>query len=85
MVDLVRRAVGQFPVGEELTIRLNPQDLTLLSDVSAEGSPTGRNDTRWIADPLIEPGGCVVEGPDSVVDGRLDRALERVYRSLTDE
>lgn len=84
VVELVRRALSQFPVGQAITIRLNPQDLTLLSDASADESATTRQDARWIADPRIDPGGCVVEGPDRVVDGRLDRALERVYRSLTD-
>jgi hypothetical protein len=30
------------------------------------------------------PGGCIVEGPDRIVDGRLDEALCRIVRSLTD-
>ncbi|MCG8467538.1 MAG: hypothetical protein MJB57_04920 [Gemmatimonadetes bacterium] len=83
VVDLVRRGLSHFPVGQSVAIRLNPVDLTLLSDVSGE-SATSRDDIRWIADPRVEPGGCVVEGPDRVIDGRVERALERVYRALTD-
>lgn len=82
---MVRRAVSQFAVGQPVTVRLHPEDLTLLLSVGDEEESTAPDDTRWIADPRIEPGGCVVEGPDRVIDGRLDRALERVYRSLTDE
>lgn len=84
VADLVRRAVAKFPVGQDVTIRLNPEDLTTLTAAPAEAVAVP-NEARWIADPMIEPGGCVVEGPDSVIDGRIDRALERVFRTLTGE
>jgi len=84
IVDMVRRALTQFPVGHEVAIRLNPEDLTLLTSAAEEQTAGARQEARWIADPRIDPGGCVIEGPDRVVDGRLDRALERVYRKLTD-
>lgn len=83
VVDLVRRGLTEFPIGQAVSIRLNPEDLTLLSDASGDETTT-RDEVRWIADPRIEPGGCVIEGPDRVVDGRVDRALERVYRALSD-
>jgi flagellar biosynthesis/type III secretory pathway protein FliH len=37
---------------------------------------------HWIADAQVKSGGCVVEGRDRIVDGRVDTALERVYRRL---
>ena len=40
-------------------------------------------DVRWIADPAVPAGGCVVEGRERIVDGRVDTALERIYRQLT--
>jgi flagellar biosynthesis/type III secretory pathway protein FliH len=39
---------------------------------------------RWLADARIQPGGCVVEGRERIVDGRVDTALERLYRKLSD-
>lgn len=84
VAHMVRRAVSQFPVGQQITVRVNPEDLAVLS-ATGEGGTVAPPDSRWIADPRIDRGGCIIEGPDRVIDGRLDRALERVYRSLTDE
>jgi flagellar biosynthesis/type III secretory pathway protein FliH len=36
----------------------------------------------WVPDARIARGGCVVEGRERIVDGRVDSALERVYRRL---
>lgn len=88
IVDLVRRALMEFPVDQPLRVLLNPGDLSAITAVSpsrAEPAPIapGR-DVRWVADPSIEPGGCIVEGRDRIVDGRIDRALERIWRSLAD-
>jgi flagellar assembly protein FliH len=86
VVDLVRRAVAEFPIDQPIRIRVSPHDLALIS-VGATGHGSvpiapGR-DARWLADPLVSPGGCVVEGRDRIVDGRVDTALERMYRRLT--
>jgi hypothetical protein len=32
----------------------------------------------------MSPGNCLVEGHERVVDGRVDMALERLYRRLAD-
>ena len=45
---------------------------------------TAGREVRWIPDASIGRGGCVVEGPERIVDGRLESALERVYRRITD-
>jgi flagellar assembly protein FliH len=87
VTDLVRRAVAEFPIDQPIRIRVNPGDLAVLSTaIGVDGQPiqiaSGR-DARWLADALITPGGCVVEGRDRIIDGRVDTALERVYRRLT--
>jgi flagellar biosynthesis/type III secretory pathway protein FliH len=86
IADMVRRALVEFPIDQPLRVRLSPQDLSTiaaLSTRSGEAIPIapGR-DLRWLADPMLEPGSCVVEGKERIVDGRTDRALERIYRSL---
>ena len=84
---MARKAVAAFPAGESLKIRLHPRDLaSLTAHASAEpgGDLVGRRAVRWIADEEVVPGGCVVEGPDKIVDGRVDEALQRVFWSLTD-
>jgi flagellar biosynthesis/type III secretory pathway protein FliH len=87
VADVVRRALQEFPIDQPLRIRVHPADLALLATcLSADGTPIaiapGR-DARWLADALILPGGCLIEGQDRIVDGRVDTALERVYRRLT--
>jgi flagellar assembly protein FliH len=87
VADLVRRALTEFPIDQPVRIRVNPQDLaTLSSMVGHDGAPvamTGGRDASWLADAQIAPGGCVVEGRDRIIDGRVDLGLERIYRRLT--
>jgi flagellar biosynthesis/type III secretory pathway protein FliH len=86
MSDLVRRAVAEFPLNDPLRVHLNPSDLALLSSGLADD--TGREQltsgqaVRWIPDPAIRSGGCLVEGSEQVVDARLSRTLERICRAL---
>ncbi len=88
IADVVRRAVAEFPVTDQLIVRLNPSDLALLSGAVAEDSIhqhlTGGQAVRWIADPSVRSGGCLVEGTERIVDARLSRALERICEVLTD-
>jgi flagellar assembly protein FliH len=83
---LVRRALTEFPIDQPVTMRVNPSDLaSITAHAVADGghAPIGRVDAQWIPDLRIAPGGFVVEGRDRVVDGRVDTALERLYRRLT--
>lgn len=86
--DLVRRAVAEFPVNEPLSVHLNPSDLALLSTGlevdQRRGNLTSGQTVRWIPDPGVRSGGCLVEGSERVVDARLTQILERVFRALTD-
>jgi len=88
VADLIRRALADFPLEQRLRLRINPHDLSTLTALKApDGSPLpvapGR-DLTWVPDPQLERGGVVVEGRDRIVDGRVDLALERIYRRLAD-
>jgi len=84
---LVRRALTEFPIDQPVAIRVNPTDLaSITASAVAEGGGhaiVGRAESQWIPDPRVTPGGCVIEGRDRIVDGRVDTALERIYRRLT--
>ena len=85
--ELARRALAEFPIDQPLAIRVNPADLAQLSVARGpDGEPIsiapGR-EARWVADPNIQSGGCLVEGRDRIIDGRVDAALERLYRRLS--
>ena len=89
VLTIVTRAVQEFGLDQALSIRLNPGDLESLQSVerSASEDPTSTvttgREVRWLSDARIEPGGCVVEGRERIVDGRVDTGLERLYRRLT--
>ena len=75
---LVRRALAQFPVDQPVRVRVHPDDLAMLTQALQGGS----HELSWLADPLIVRGGFLVEGRERLVDGRVDTALERIYRHL---
>lgn len=75
--ELVQQALAEFPQEGQLRVRLNPLDHTLLSGDS------GYPDVTWVADARVERGGCVVEGRERIVDGRVDMALEQIFRRVT--
>lgn len=88
VLGIVTRAVQEFGLDQPLSIRVNPGDLESLQSAErgeddAMTSVTKGRDVRWLHDARIEPGGCVVEGRERIVDGRVDTGLERLYRRLT--
>jgi flagellar biosynthesis/type III secretory pathway protein FliH len=86
VVELVRRAMSEFPVAQPLTVRLHPSDLHAVSSTVApsnDGSLGLRNEIQWVGDARIAPGGCFIEGRERIVDGRVDTALERLYRRMS--
>ena len=70
---------------QPLRIRVNPLDLSTLSVVSDGVAIRIAPDREisWAADARILPGGCVVEGRERIIDGRVDMALERVFKALS--
>jgi flagellar assembly protein FliH len=89
IAELTRQALTEFPTEEAVRVRMHPQDLSVLTAATSPAGGTIRvapgREVQWIADPDILPGGCIVEGPTRVVDGRIDHALERIYQKLTDD
>ncbi len=87
--DLVRSALAKFPVDEAVKVRVNPRDLSAISMIPDAGGLAipieGTREVHWVADQDVLAGGCVVEGPTRVVDGRVDAALERIYKVLSDD
>lgn len=83
---LVRRSLETFPVDQPVQVRVHPDDLALIRELRDErpAAAFGRQDTltTWTADPRITRGGCLVEGRDRIVDGRIETAMERIYRRL---
>jgi flagellar biosynthesis/type III secretory pathway protein FliH len=84
VAELVEKALTHFPLDQKIRIRLHPADLVFISGEGTDAPPVeaGPREVRWIPDDSVSRGGCLVEGPEHVVDGRLDTALERIYRTV---
>lgn len=81
--QLVARALVLAPLGGPITVRLHPADLEVLRGVDGiMNAVPDTVDLRWTADEAVRRGGCLLEGPTSVVDGRIDRALLDIYERL---
>jgi flagellar assembly protein FliH len=86
VVDLVRRALTEFPLDQAIRVRVHPLDLSSITMATTpEGAPlevAPQRDLTWLADARLQRGGAMLEGKERVVDGRVDLALERAYRRL---
>jgi flagellar assembly protein FliH len=84
-VALVRQALGEFPAGEPLRVRINPLDLSAISLARGEEQDSAARgaEVSWLPDGHIVAGGCVIEGRERILDGRVDAALERAFRRLS--
>lgn len=85
ITELVQRSLQQFPLERSITVRLHPDDLAIVQDtlLAEPESAAMQRDIRWHADSHIVRGGCLVDGRERVLDGRIDTALERTYRALS--
>jgi flagellar assembly protein FliH len=84
--DLVHRGLESFPVGSRVEIHLHPDDLAALrSQFELPGSDGRASEIQWISDPSVERGGCALETPHRVVDGRVDLALRDLYHRMRDD
>ena len=84
--DLVQRGLEAFPVGSRVEIHLHPDDLaTLRSQFELPGTDGRAAEIQWTADPSVERGGCTLETPHRVVDGRVDLALLDLYHRMRDD
>jgi len=84
IVGIVKRAIQKATDREELTIRVNPDNLdsTLNSRDDITQSVKGVRKLKVLADPGVAPGGCVVESPNGTVDARVERQLSEIEQAL---
>ena len=80
--ELASKAVACFQVDEPVRIRLHPADLAQLHEFDTTDEVTGPRAVRWVPDEDVVRGGCIVEGPDKIVDGRVDEGILRLIRTM---
>lgn len=78
--EAVARALRLVPPQVEVTVRLHPDDAAAVDGTVTDDE--GRL-VSFVADPEIEPGGCVAEAGACRVDAQVATALARVRRVLS--
>lgn len=85
-IKIIRDVVERVQNAEQLSIRVHPEVLEIINNLSEEGVQVtlGRklSDCRWIPDPAVRPGGCVVETEFGRLDARLETRFVTVSQSL---
>jgi flagellar assembly protein FliH len=79
---LVTRALVELPVDSTIVVRLHPEDIAACGSLAAPDASGRTADVRWTADPHIVRGGCLIEGRERIIDGRIDTSLIRAYRAI---
>ena len=79
---LVQRALAQFPLDQQVTVRLHPDDANSCIELLQPSEGNKFHEIRWATDTQVHRGGCMVEGRERIIDGRIDTALERIYQSI---
>lgn len=81
MLPVVREAVRMLLAdGSTSVVRLHPDDLEVVERPLAE--EFAGHAVRWLADPSVVPGDCLVESAGAVVDGGLRRRWTRAIANL---
>jgi flagellar assembly protein FliH len=78
----VARATARLRGRQANAIRLHPDDLAALQKTGAIPSDAAQSAVRWIADPGIGLGGCLIESADGGLDARIETQLAILREAL---
>jgi flagellar biosynthesis/type III secretory pathway protein FliH len=82
LARLTERAL-ELAADDEVEVHLHPEDLALLEPRLSSLAPAGTTPAvRWTGDASMARGGVRVEGPQRLVDGRIETALRSIYERL---
>jgi len=84
IVEIVKKAIQKATDREELTVRVNPENLdsTINSRDEITRTAKGIRKLKIQADPAVASGGCVVESPNGTVDARVERQFKEIEQAL---
>jgi flagellar assembly protein FliH len=77
IVAVVRAAIAATRSRDQLTVRLHPDDAALVTDGTHPGEGV-----RYVADPLVSLGGCIVDSAGGTLDARFETQLTLLAAAL---
>lgn len=80
---IIKETLKDAPTAEDLTVRLNPEDLALLQSARQKSEQdTSLHNARLVADAQVGKAECVVESPKGAIESRINEQLERIAKAL---
>lgn len=83
--DAIRRAITLVPSRGTPVVRVHPADLATAQDAVAADIVQWNGDVDIVADPGVEPGGCVVDVGECRIDAQIGTAIERLRVAAGDD
>lgn len=86
---MLQRTVQAWHGRRPLSVHMHPDDLDALQSdaplrqmLSASGFTAERQTLRWVADPEVQLGGCLLRSEEGALDARLEVQLQALRASL---
>ncbi|WP_230681542.1 FliH/SctL family protein, partial [Paracidovorax cattleyae] len=87
--ELLARSLQAWHGRHPLSVHLHPDDAAMLREdaptleaLASRGFDAGRESVRWVADPEVRMGGCLLRSAEGALDARLERQLQAVAARL---
>lgn len=80
--SIIKEAITNAPVHNNLTVRLNPQDLAAFQENQKAGTADIFDGARFVADSNIGPADCIVESPKGIIKSLIHDHLEEIGKAL---
>ncbi|MFA5423434.1 MAG: FliH/SctL family protein [Phycisphaerae bacterium] len=82
IADVIKQALEDSPVQNEIVIRLNPKDYAQVEKLSKDGSLDFAKGVTFVSDAAISPAQCLLETPKGIVESFIDEHLEKISAAL---
>jgi len=79
--SIVEKALGNFESVEDVTVYLNPDDITACRKAFEKDLGAGGG-IKFVADPNLGPAQCRIESPRAILKSSIDEQLARVAEAL---
>lgn len=77
--EALARSLNLAPARVDVVAHLHPEDAATLN---VESVPTGNRNLVIVADPTIEPGGCLLEAGNTSIDGQFSAIFNNIQAAL---
>ncbi|BFO56023.1 MULTISPECIES: FliH/SctL family protein [Comamonadaceae] len=89
--ELLARSLEAWHGRHPLSVHLHPDDAAMLREdaatlevLASRGFDAGRESVRWVADPEVRMGGCLLRSAEGALDARLERQLQALAARLAE-